>query len=688
MYSRTMHISALARATYALAIALLAGCGGGGGGNSNNPPPGGDTRQAALDAVAAKFDTFDGSNPDQENQQLVDLMKARPEFSDAGISNAGGAWGRFTDGTMLVIANNVDRQQTRAGIVRRAASSSNRIGRAGLPTSDSVVIGNSLGTFWDAPTDFLKESFLVQPYSPAEQTSSVEALKALNNTSVLCLTAHGCSAPIRVGGASEYIVWTSTKRATDGSTDTQYAADLQDGSLTYFMGLVFDGDESTIRPRAETHYGITQKFVTKYWTGKFNPNSLIFMNACHSADPEEAVLFQGACLQAGASAYLGWTDSMVIRDGVVSAAFLFDRLAGANTFDDKETPPQRAFSIREVLTNMATKPRPYAGAGGGADNYDASRNPKTGRTAKLDLLAFADNFMQLAPSIQYLAADEQKDELIIGGYFGDDKGEVYINDSPMIVKSWNSTSIVCALPRTGPNAAGDVKVHAAAPRQFSNTVQLTEWRGTADYILDELGSLQMKMHFDLHFRGDVHDWRLRPGEQPVNPGFVHLWAMDSSGTYEFSGNYTTPDGLYTEDWSGSGIMKPFKLPEGGTPPPESTFNIQGSIDRGRWLMTVVAVAYKGNHTHKVQRASDGGIISDVRDDENGGGIQPFDGLGTSFDATADSNFNISGGERTIQVPSKFGGNDKATLTIKWSAFPAHSPPDPQAARSVRQKGRK
>ncbi len=94
----------------------------------------------------------------------------------------------------------------------------------------------------------------------------------------------------------------------------------------------------------------------------------------------------------------------------------------------------------------------------------------------------------------------------------------------------------------------------------------------------------------------------------------------------------------------------------------------------------MAVAVNGNHVHKVQRRSDGTVVSDDHVDDNGVGIPPFDGDGTSFDATADSNFNISSGERTVQVRSQFGGDDKATLTLKWGEMPAQHPPDPHAAR--------
>jgi hypothetical protein len=155
----------------------------------------------------------------------------------------------------------------------------------GLPSTDNVVIGTGFGSFFDAATSGVSDLFVAQNYAPASDGASVEALKLQNNTAVVYLTTHGAVAPIHRGGEAVFIAWTSTPRAPDGSTDALYAADLNDGSLTYFTALTFNGDPSHPSRGVSVHYGITSKFVTKYWTGKLNANSVVFISACQSASP-------------------------------------------------------------------------------------------------------------------------------------------------------------------------------------------------------------------------------------------------------------------------------------------------------------------------------------------------------------------------------------------------------------------
>src|SRR5262245_5603082 len=113
---------------FALAVAaLVSGCGSGSSSSGGGPGGGGggtaDSRSVLLDSIAAKFASFDGSNPDNENQQLLAFLRTKPDFVDSGLSPTGGVWGRFADGTTLAIANNVSRTQTRVAIPRRTKRS-------------------------------------------------------------------------------------------------------------------------------------------------------------------------------------------------------------------------------------------------------------------------------------------------------------------------------------------------------------------------------------------------------------------------------------------------------------------------------------------------------------------------------------------------------------------------------------
>ena len=95
MCSMKQAISSISFLLFAVAILSCAGCGGGG---SGSPSGGGsgprDSRAVLFDTIAAKFASFDGANPEQENQQMLAFLKTRTEFEETGLSEAGGVWGR------------------------------------------------------------------------------------------------------------------------------------------------------------------------------------------------------------------------------------------------------------------------------------------------------------------------------------------------------------------------------------------------------------------------------------------------------------------------------------------------------------------------------------------------------------------------------------------------------------------
>ena len=132
------------------------------------------------------------------------------------------------------------------------------------------------------------------------------------------------------------------------------------------------------------------------------------------------------------------------------------------------------------------------------------------------------------------------DELIIYGQFGARTGEVLMNGKPLkLDKPWAQTELVCALPRSGDQAAGNVAVKVGP--DTSNIVQLTEWRGTFTY--DRITSLNVGSIGDpilefackenavinLHIRADLHP--VDPS-QNVPPGpLAQLGSVYPGGVY-------------------------------------------------------------------------------------------------------------------------------------------------------------
>ena len=639
---------------------------------------GGDSRSAVLDAVAALMSTFDGSDQDHENLEMLAFVQGRSEFTESGLAEGGAVWARFPDGTTLVIGNNLI--PTKPPPVAHSASARSRRtlnSENGIPETQNVVVAETLGTFYDTVNTDIEEMLSTQYYNRVPAGSSIDSLKTLSDVAVLYLDTHGAAIPLRQNGEPEYTIWTSTARARDGSTDAAYQDDLRDGSLTYFMAYVFrDGSApGSVDREVELHYAITAKFVQKYWTGKFTKNSLVFMNACRSGSLD-ALSFELACLQAGAGAYLGWTDRILAGDAAISAAYFFDRILGANT-EFPQAPPQRAFPYIDVLGNMQARQRSdhaYA--------LDSSINPKTGLTATLTPLTLSTDFGLLAPSIRSLAVNEQADELGITGFFGDVEGVVQVGATELKIKSWDDHSILCELPRTGPGSAGDVKVTVYGS-QFSNVVPLTAWHGTATYTVEEAGTLKMTMGFDVRFRGDIHAVRDTPGEIPASPSLAFEHSLVTSGTYEFSGRFDDPGTRYSEEWSGSGTMKSsIELQPGEQQTSENTVSCVGTITEGKWDMSILALAIKGNHVHATQRDPQGVLIYDDRHDADGVGVGNFDPPGSAFQAAVSGNSDIAGGKREVVVDSAFGGGLKAKHTLEWSEFTPESAPTSETTASL------
>lgn len=676
-----------------LAAACLAGCGGalfpggpGGGGNPGGGNPGGgnpgggnlggggiaDSRAALLDSIQAKFATFDGSNQNSENQQMLAFMQTKPEFTGVDLDDSGAVSGNFADGTSLVICNNlvIPAASRRVRVTPKPAPTRSR----SIPASNSVILANSVGPRYKDANDQIFQMFAPMFYQRIEPDSTVDALKGLSDIAVLYLNAHGAIRRDSNRG-SHYCVWTTTVRARDGTTDAKYSADLNDGSLILFMAHSLSDnpvDPTKVVKKVETHYAITAKFVKKYWTGKFTKNSLVFINARVSGSLT-ANDFRLACLQAGASAYLGWSNKVQADDAPLTAAYLFDRLLGTNQIEfDRESPPQRAFSYLPVIAEMKTHKRPNPGA---TTNYGESFNPNTGETATLEFLSLNFAFQQLAPSIENLSVDEQKEELVVNGTFGSDKGIVKLGSVELDIKSWTPNQITCALPQT---ASGDVQVQVYGA-QSSNVVRLTEWNGTVKCTFETKGTLMMVMNFKLHFRADMHEERIQPHETPFRLGSNYLNALDTSGTFAVSGSYTSPDGLTHEDWSGSGEIPAFIRPPDGTSPPEVTsVVIQGSFDKDRkWSMAIRAVAKKGNRIHTVIRDTQGKVVSDKTEDTDVPWLSLDDLNGNLTLATASTGFDIPGGAKTHVI------NADESLTLEWSAMAAKNPPAADAARSAK-----
>jgi hypothetical protein len=547
-----------------VAVAMaVAGCGGsnkttGPGGGNNN---GGGTatsysqRTAVIDTAAKYFNALGDMPAEAKNQALEAFLATRPEFQAVG-SNPGCAWARFTDGPYVFFDNEDTRDTITTGVVRYTSALADRgalpargsgagAGRTASPPSGGRA---ALEARCGMPST--KVAWLYTTSDPPEapdQDWVAEAADCLNHVgynaqikrnaglndlinlplcAVFALDTHGDWKDSEEKGKDEkvYCMWTGTPRTSD--LDQRYEADLEQGRLCYYHR----GGPWIL---GETCYGITAKGVAQWW--HFSPNSFVYCNTCRGFS---SPAMTSAILGAGASVYAAWTLRSMDGIGGATAAYVFDRLTGANLVESplvpKENPPQRAFNYTALLGDMIKK---HLGTW-----YDAKYNGQS-------LLQFASgggDFGILAPSISYMDMDDEKKQLIINGLFGSEKGEVRINDVSATIKSWSSTQIKCEIPDNASNSAGPVQV--IYKEHKSNTRYLTEWRGrvTYDARYNEAGGdatltgqFTTTINMDLHFRSDVDSYRDQPGKAPIYRQYVmYDLAKDSKCNWTANGSLT------------------------------------------------------------------------------------------------------------------------------------------------------
>ena len=410
----------------------LSGCGGGGGSATGGATIDSAKRVAALDLVRARFESLRGIDPDTACQQIAGYLKGLPEFEAAGVSPDRCAWGRFTDGRLLIVVNN------RAISASRARAPKSRASRAVefLPNSPTVRIFDNLGSAFEHVTYDLAELLPRHGYQMAGGgvlKATVEELKKVEGDGIFYIESHGGLGSIR-GGLDTYGIYSGT--LTTVAAEEVYKADLDAGHLSYMIAEV-DEDPVTQQRSAEPRYGIMPSFVEKYM--KFGEASLVYFSACSSDNAE----FKAACLRAGAGVYLGWTQTTLSFVAFSAATFLFDRLLGENKVlpvDPKDSYPML---LGGAAAALAKNINPVTKAA-----YDTA--PDTG--SKLTFTVGDTSVWGIAPYIVGSVYDSDSGVMTLSGYFGPNEGTVERDGTgtspgqPVSVQSWQEKEIKLVLP--------------------------------------------------------------------------------------------------------------------------------------------------------------------------------------------------------------------------------------------------
>jgi hypothetical protein len=545
-----------------------------------------EQRAAVFESLRAAISRVEGMDRDEQNEALARELADRPEIAWTGWGPSG-AWARFTDDRLLMIDNQdlsgshppppVEVPEEGFPEEEEELIQASLAGIGATPDEDlaqvsSAASGNRWGLPWSNRVCFFSTHdrpwlSIVQDMFKAEGEDgrlfayqvegevgnmSVEAMMAPPaDCGVVAVNCHG-SGMTNVKGklgtfdSGVYGLYTTTPWTP--ANDRRYQELLDSGALVYYHPMGWT--------EPVPHYAITAEFIDRYWVQdgvRFTRAPFFYLNSC-SPFSSMAKPMRDKIMASGVDVLAGWTLRSFDADGSRAASYVFDRLLGTNHLEAPE-PPQRPFGWHQLGEEMLR-----LNIGRSIDGNYPPYISELKFEAK-DRYGFA----QLAPSIEFLAIDDLKNELTVRGTFGgapdDSKVEVGGQDCP--VEHNRMYEIICKIPQFGPGSSGDVVVRYKGNQ--SNHVKLTSWKGKGTYRILGPGDLHHKWTYDLHFRGDVHDARELPGRKPVPRDKPVSVMKDSSGQAEFGGEYQ--DGNYWVKWNGS-LMVPLLDPNtasgGGT----------------------------------------------------------------------------------------------------------------------------
>lgn len=510
------------------------------------------------------------------------------------------------------------------------------------------------------------------------ENAGVAEFMKLPECGVLAISGHSSNLSVRLHhdpqnpaapGELEQVFSVYTASPVNLATWSEYLALWHAGMLAIYHP---EGED------LRCNWAITDRFVRTYWS--FAKNAFVYLDTCH---PLRLVSeqFRTALHARGASVIAGWTWRGIYNIAAETAAFVFDRLLGANelvaTFpvpvpseQDATGKKQRPFDWAAVQEDMRKK--------GLGQAYDS----KYGEMSELmfDPVGPGD-FGLLRPSIKYVEVDEEESTLTLHGLFGQrqNRGEkVTVNGVELAIKEWSSEGdrILCeGLPQKGDGSEGPVVVEINGIQ--SNRVPLSGWHGDFTYKLEKAGEQIATVNFPVFLRGDVHRVRDRPGEQPhPRPTGVGM-ARDHDKKLSWSLGGSCQHGKKTYRWSGSGSLLPMDDPGG----PFAVF-IRYQVENGAFPQLYVDVATPPQQSQYSIEEDGKTILSNgpwsiivCWDYETALDMEVL-----KSEVIWDPQFDISGKTRTWTLDFTGDHNPKIfQATLQWDEIQAQFPPDDDTA---------
>lgn len=542
-----------------------------------------DPHAASLRAIA---DLVDRDEALPSADALVASLRALPDVKRARAARGGEAVSlTFDDGTPATI---LLRSRATDGARAGAPPPSSNVPPPrpiAVPKARTAVIMNALGDLFHDPTADLSAVFGAAGYRVKTGTATIEELKdpsTFSDAAVFYVTSHGDAVEESdVAGAPEtYGLWTGTCKTE--RIPGAYALDLEatPRRLSYFLARNTqgkrEGDCIGGKRGSEWHYAATAAFFDRFVSLPAK-GSFAFLDTCHSDGPF-AQRFKETLFAKGASAYAGWSTSTHDKAWPV-APYLFDRMAGANTFDPPESPAyaaerprQRPFAWPLVVSDMQARGldvSPVTGA-----RLGVTANPAGAREEA--------SYGYLAPPLTTVAILEDRQELVVALMAGDTGSgaasdvEVKLGGVPLPIKRVDPGKALWLDLSQGAPTAGDLVMTLNG--HPSNAVRVSEWRGVLRITSTWGDSITDELTVQLHFRSISQSMRVFPHEPP-RPAGVGIHALpDSTVTFRTWGAWgdctrteAEAGPLPLADWGGR--------VEGGIGPTESVGHLRFRLDR-------------------------------------------------------------------------------------------------------------
>ncbi len=212
-------------------------------------------------------------------------------------------------------------------------------------------------------------------------------------------------------------------------------------------------------------------------------------------------------LQGKVGVAVGWTDKVLVADGLGAARFGFDRLLGVNKDTDwggAKTPKQRPWNWVEVMGEI--------GALGKGSSVDANHNAQ---------LAFVGSDQLLAPSIATIDVEENAKQFVLHGAFGTGSGDhkVTLASTPdgdgaeLGGCNWQPDTVKCNVDG---QQAGYVR--AISNGHKSNPIAVTRFHPKLTWHFHggepAHGIIDLTAVMDIYLRVDVQTYRRHASEDP------------------------------------------------------------------------------------------------------------------------------------------------------------------------------